>query len=147
RVNFGAVPFIGGPASVLRFAINQEVVTGGTLPGGSNCFANFSGTVDFGNSGGNWRQDPGNGGGVFGSQTATFNLGTNTSFINSRAATAGAFHTHILGALIGGPRTQLRGSQQTANALVIYQIGDANLDTTFDGTIRDGAVSGGAATY
>jgi fibronectin-binding autotransporter adhesin len=147
RVNFGAVPFIGNSSSVLKFEIGQEVVTGGTYPGGSNAFVNFNGTIDFGNSSGNWRQDPGNGGGAFGSRTATFNLGTNTTFVNSRAATAGAFHTHYLGALKGGPRTQLRGSQQTANALVIYQIGDANLDTTFEGTIRDGAVSGGAATY
>jgi len=87
----------------------------------------FSGTIVAGSLG-NPRFHPSSG-----SSNALFDLGTGTAFLNNRN---GGLTYHI-GALIGGPATQLRGAS-TGNNPSTYSIGGKNLSTTFDGNIVDG---------
>jgi autotransporter-associated beta strand protein len=57
--------------------------------------------------------------------------------VNRNGSTYGTLE-YFLGALAGGPDTQLRGSENTG-AGNTYVIGDKGTDTTFAGTIRNGA--------
>jgi len=67
-----------------------------------------------------------------GSSNAVFDLGLGTAFLNNR----NGLTAHI-GALFGGPATQLRGAS-TGNNPSTYYIGGKNLNATFDGNIVDG---------
>ena len=86
--------------------------------------------------GGNLRFDANNAATTrFGSKFATFDLGI-TNSLNERGASGVAIHTTFLGALKGGPGTTMStsGTSGTTNT---FQIGDANLNTTFSGKINN----------
>src|SRR5581483_2595705 len=84
----------------------------------------FSGTIRVG-SVPNLRFNPSPG-----SANAIFDLGSGATLLNNRNGIA----TVQLGALIGGPSSQLQGAS-SANSTTVYAIGGRNLDTTFAGTI------------
>jgi fibronectin-binding autotransporter adhesin len=71
---------------------------------------------------------------------ATFDLGTGTGLLNNR--NGGVYR---LGALAGGPNTQLRGSANSGTAATTYIIGANNQTTVFGGAIATGAGGSGAS--
>jgi autotransporter-associated beta strand protein len=75
--------------------------------------------------------------GTAGDGGVIFNFGnvTNVAYVRNTGATAIA-----LGGLTGGPGTQLQGDNSTGGKNMAYTIGGANVDTEFDGVIKDGTV-------
>jgi autotransporter-associated beta strand protein len=102
----------------------------------------FSGTVSLGTSSNSFRfNSGGNSSGAqqsVGSSNAVFDLGTGAAALVNRN---GGNTTYYLGALAGGPNTQVRGSENSGSPS-IYQIGDRNLNATFAGSIRNGLAGG-----
>jgi len=129
--------FIGG-GTLLMNLNGIQITTGGGLTPNSNTWSGFTGTVIL-NGGGNLRFDVNNAlTFTFGSKFATFNLGTTNNTLNERGATGIAVHTTYLGALLGGTNTAMSTSG-TAGTTNTFQIGDANLSTTFNGKINNGS--------
>jgi autotransporter-associated beta strand protein len=132
--------FITGNGTLLMNLTNIQLTTGGNTAWNSNMYAGFTGTIIL-TGGGNLRFDINNASTTrFGSKFATFDLGTTNNTLNERAATGIAVHTTFLGALRGGPLTAMsaNGTTGTTNT---FQIGDANLSTTFSGKINNPSVS------
>jgi rhamnogalacturonan endolyase len=75
--------------------------------------------------------------GTGGDGSAVFNLNTNTAVANVRSTGTTAI---ALGGLMGGPRTQLQGDNNSNGANMTYTIGGANANTEFDGIITNGTV-------
>jgi fibronectin-binding autotransporter adhesin len=108
--------------------LNLSVATGTfTLGGNMN---NFFGTVALGSSAGYFRFY-----GSTGSTNTTFDLGNGTVTLNNRNGV-----TVTLGALTGGSGTFVSGAG-AADAPSTYIVGGKNLNTTFDGTIKDASAS------
>ncbi len=70
---------------------------------------------------------------------AVFDLGAGTNVLYNRDG-----GNYSLGALAGGPNTQLRGSQNSGSAATTYTIGGRNSDSAFAGAIKTGAGGTGA---
>ena len=66
---------------------------------------------------------------------ALFDLGGVTNVLINRDG-----GNYSIGALAGGPNTQLRGSQNSGSAVTTYTIGGRNTDSTFAGAVKNGAV-------
>jgi autotransporter-associated beta strand protein len=118
-------------------------VASGTFSIGADMTTNFTGTILLTtNSTGTFRFNTGGSDPSKGSTLVTFDLGNSSaSLVNRNGSTYGTT-VYYLGGLAGGPNTTLRGSANngTPNA---YEIGDNNRNTTFAGTIANGA--GGSA--
>lgn len=115
---------------------NIQLTVGGNNSWNSNVWAGFAGTVVL-TGGGNLRFDINNAATTtFGSRFATFNLGTTNNTLNERGSTGIATHTTYIGALLGGPSTAM-SANGTTGATNTFQIGDANLSTTFSGKINN----------
>lgn len=124
-----------GAGTVLITDLNSSSLTltaGGNGNGGGS-MANFTGTIiiaDTNSAGtaaaGNFRFNNGGSSPNVGNAAMTLNLGGPNSAVHLTEKNSGTT-THF-GALIGGPNTQLATSEN-------YVIGEANLDTTFAGTI------------
>lgn len=122
--------------------LHVGIASGGVLTINRAFTESFTGAIALGASAGLLRFNSGGSDPCKGSPHATFDLGTGTvALVNRNGGTYGTLE-YYLGALAGGPDTQLRGSENTGvgNA---YVIGDNHLDTTFAGSIRNGA--GGAS--
>ena len=93
--------------------------------------SSFSGTVQLGTGSVKLRFI-----GTTGSTNAVFDLGTGTGSMISRN---GAISINV-GALVGGPGTQLggAGTGQSATGATVWVVGGLNSNTTFAGTIVDG---------
>jgi autotransporter-associated beta strand protein len=125
-----------GDGTLLLNLTNNQLTTGGNNAWNSNVWAGFAGTVIL-TGGGNLRFDANNASTfTMGSRHATFDLGTTNNTMNERGATGIAVHTTFLGALKGGRLTAIsaNGTSGTTNT---FQIGDANLNTTFSGKINN----------
>jgi fibronectin-binding autotransporter adhesin len=123
-------------------ALNVSIASGGVLTINRAFEAGFTGTIALGGSAGLFRLNAGGSDPCKGSPYATFDLGTGTAALVNRNGSSYGTLEYFLGALAGGPNTQLRGSENTG-AGNTYVIGDKNLNTTFAGSIRNGA--GGAS--
>jgi fibronectin-binding autotransporter adhesin len=102
-----------------------------------NSMSGFTGTITFGANSGFLRMIPFGVGDTLGSTTALFNLGTGSGTLETSAPTG----TVLLGALSGGPSTNLNGgghSGNNSNNTSVFVIGGAGLNTTFQGTITQG---------
>jgi autotransporter-associated beta strand protein len=119
--------------------LNANVNSGGFFT--FNSPIGFTGTLQLGNSAGLFRfNSGGNATGpqqCSGSALIAFDVGTNTAAVVNRNGGGISFGTYFLGALSGGPNTQLRGSENGGSTST-YQIGDLNVNTTFAGSIRNG---------
>ncbi|MGH7953105.1 MAG: beta strand repeat-containing protein, partial [Limisphaerales bacterium] len=125
-----------GAGTVLITNLNSSGLTltaGGNGNGGGN-MNNFTGTIliadtnsDGTPSAGNFRFNNGGSSHNLGNPAMTLNLGGPNSSVAFTEKNSGTT-THF-GALIGGPNTQLAKAEN-------YVIGEANLDTTFAGTIQ-----------
>ena len=72
-----------------------------------------------------------------GSTAATFNLGNGAAILHTRTGNA-----VNLGALMGGPNTQLMGGRSSGASNTPYTIGANGLNTTFYGMITNGTQAG-----
>jgi len=100
--------------------------------------AGFNGTVSFGASTGTFEFNYAtNSNPCLGSAAATFNLGTGSATLRNFN---GSNLVYNLGALSGGPNTQLigRGTNSAEPAGTVYSIGANGLSTTFAGIIGNG---------
>lgn len=70
---------------------------------------------------------------------AAFDLGSLTNIVINRDG-----GNYSMGALAGGPNTQVRGSANSGSAATTYTIGGKNIDSTFAGIIRTGTGGAGA---
>ena len=75
--------------------------------------------------------------GCTGSTAATFNLGNGSAILHTRTGNA-----VNLGALMGGPNTQVMGGRSTGATNTPYTIGANGLNTTFYGMITNGTQTG-----
>jgi autotransporter-associated beta strand protein len=122
---------LNGPVSgsvLLNVSIEASTNTVFTLNGD---ITNFTGTFYLGNSIGTFRFNSGGGNTTFGAPNATIDLGPASASLQARNA-----GTIAVGALLGGPSTWVKGPN--AGALV-WEIGNKNLDTTYEGTITNAA--------
>ena len=78
-----------------------------------------------------------NSGSASGSTAATFDLGNSIAILHTRNGQA-----VNLGALKGGPFTQVMGARSTTGAATPYSIGANGLSTTYYGSITNGTVAG-----
>ena len=114
----------------------NTLTTGGSGAWNSNVWANFSGTVVL-SGGGNLRFDINNANTfTFGSKLATFDLGTGNNTMNERGSGSLAQHTTFIGALEGGFGTVISCNSKAGDTNTL-QVGDNNLNTTFNGSIRN----------
>lgn len=128
---------ITGDGVLIMDLAGQQMTFGGNNSWNSNLLAGFTGTIILTN-GGNFRFDINNAATkTFGSKSATFDLGTINS-MNERGAGGIAVHTTFIGALRGGPGTSMSTAGSGAGFTNTFQIGDANLDTTYFGRINQG---------
>ena len=105
--------------------LNVGISASGTFSLGGN-MSGFPGTVALGSSGGFFRFN-----GSSGSANTSFDLGTGIATLNNRNGV-----TVTLGALSGGATTSLNGAGST-DAPSTYIVGGKNLNTTFNGTIKN----------
>jgi len=105
--------------------LNIVLSSSGTFSLGGN-MTGFPGTVALGNSGGFFRFN-----GSSGSANTSFDLGTGIATLNNRNGV-----TVTLGSLSGGAATSLNGAGAT-DAPSTYIVGGKNLNTTFNGTIKN----------
>src|SRR5262249_7821778 len=120
---------------------NMVIPSGTTFSVANTTFgAAFSGTLNFGTSGGALR--------FIGTGAATvstpgkFDLGTGSATLFTRDGNGNSIS---LGALAGGPNTTLAGAASSSNP-VTYKIGQASADAVFSGRITDGTNSGSTDT-
>jgi autotransporter-associated beta strand protein len=145
-----ALNMAGTPVAVNILGTSTNVVSGLWSGGGSVTFSNlnlfvfngslsdFSGTLSFGATSGNYRFNNGtNKNDCVGSALATFDLGTGSSTLSNLN---GAGLTYDLGALSGGANTILAGrsSNSVITAGTTYSIGANGANTTFAGRIMNG---------
>jgi autotransporter-associated beta strand protein len=132
---------ITGDGTLLMNLTNVQLTTGGNNAWNSRVWSNFTGTVTL-TGGGNLRFDINNAATTtFGSRFATFDLGTTNNTMNERGASGIAIHTTFLGALKSSSRLTTIAANGTSGSTNTFQIGDANLSTTFSGRINNGSIT------
>jgi fibronectin-binding autotransporter adhesin len=106
----------------------------------SGTMSGFTGTVDLGANGGQFRFNSGGGNPALGNAGAAFNLGTSTgSMVNRNGGI-----TISLGSLSGGSTTTLSGRSNGSGATsTTYSIGGLGTDSVFAGTIANGGDTSG----
>jgi autotransporter-associated beta strand protein len=112
-------------------------IAAGTVLTFNGDLTNFTGTFSLGNSAGTFRFNSGGGNTTLGCPNATVDLGQGTAILQARNA-----GTMFLGALRGGPATQVLG-QGSGSGTLTWTIGSSEREpsTTFEGVIADATPS------
>ena len=140
----GANRVLGGNSSSTTISgagtLTFSGLTSGRVFTFSGNMSGFTGTVDLGANGGQFRFNSGGGNNALGNASATFNLGSSTGSLVNRNGGV----TISLGALSGGSSTTLSGrSNGSGSTSTTYSIGGLGVDTTFAGIIANGGDNNG----